>query len=235
MCLHPHVLKQVYWTPEEYLDIQLKEHTQSFKDAVEKCKRSIRKSHPQWSEKRVASYCFGAITKTFKEHEMPIFASKGTEVGIDGQGQLLVQFVAHAEPITQKLEIPIDSETLYTMLTDTLKLELWARIGDEYFLAECPDCLKNLSALLKGQDIELVDCNVNKADRPRSDFALSRGDMAKDKALPYKINGKLIPACIRNALARWNQTQGWSSAAKATALRKLRNALRKVGGKSSKD
>lgn len=233
MCLHPHVLKQINWTNDEYLDIQLKEHTARFKKAVESCKGDIRKSHPQWSEERVASYCFGAITKTFKEHKIPIFASKGTEVGIKGEGQLVVQFVTQADPVTQKLEIPMNTDTLYTMLTETLKLELWAKIDEEYLLLDCPDCLKNLNAQLEGKDIQLVDCNQNKADRPQSDFALSRGMEAKDKALPYKINGKLIPACIRNALARWNQAQGWSSGAKASALRKLRNALRKVGGKPS--
>jgi len=232
MCLDPFVLKQVEWTDQEYLDIQLKEHTEKFKRAVEKCKGQIRKSHPEFSEERVASYCFGAITKVFKKSGISIFAEKGTEVPI-GEGQLLVQFITQTDPIAQKLEIPMDSATLYTMLTDTLKLELWTRIDEEYFLLDCPDCLKNLDALLEGQDISLVDCNQNKAARPQSDFALSRGMEAKDKALPYKINGKLIPACIRNALARWNQVQGWSSSAKASALRKLRNALRKVGGKPS--
>jgi len=138
MCLDTEVLLMNRWTDEELKGIELKEHTERFKRTVEECKRKLRvsPSGKKMSEDRVASYCFAAITKTFKEHGMAIFAEAGTEVKI-GQG-MRVQFTSAFDNVDQSLKLPMDAKTLHTLLTDKLKEELY-----ELLKKECESCGDN--------------------------------------------------------------------------------------------
>lgn len=132
MCLDEEVLLQVEWAPDELKDITLKEHTQRFKKAVEKCKSSVGKSKPDMDSKRIAGMCFASVTKTFKSAGYPIFMSDNKEVELEmSEGIFKIQLISHVEPVIQKLQLPIDAETLYTMLSDDLKKELFELIKKE--------------------------------------------------------------------------------------------------------
>jgi hypothetical protein len=77
--------------------------------------------------------------------------------------------------------------------------------------------------------LEEADCHAAAGDN-KSHYALTKGDKKSDWALPYKnADGSINKACVRNALARWNQVQGYSDAQKKAALAKLRRAARSVG------
>lgn len=69
----------------------------------------------------------------------------------------------------------------------------------------------------------MVDCNQNRADRPKSDFAIPRL-----KKLPYKINGEVKCSCVKNAMARHNQVKDATdeelSKAKSLLIRVARNS-----------
>lgn len=74
-----------------------------------------------------------------------------------------------------------------------------------------------------------ADCH-SAACGKRSNYALAKGDEVSGWALPYKnCDGSINKACLRAALARWNQVQGYSSGAKKAALAKLRRAAKSVG------
>ena len=80
-----------------------------------------------------------------------------------------------------------------------------------------------------------ADCHKAACGK-RGNFALTKGDNVSDWALPYKnCDGSINKACVRNALARWNQVQGYSDAQKKAALAKLRRAARSVGISVSDD
>ena len=70
----------------------------------------------------------------------------------------------------------------------------------------------------------MVDCAKNRAERPEGDFAIP-----SLRALPYKINGKIEPACVRAAMSRFNQVHGASAAQKASAKSKLIAAAKASG------
>lgn len=125
MCLDQEVLLQVEWEPDELKDITLKEHTQRFKTAVEKCKSSVYQSKPTMDKKMVTGMCFASITKTFKSAGYPIFMSETNEAELEmSEGVFKIQLISHVEPVTQDLKLPVDAQTLYTMLSDDLRKEL---------------------------------------------------------------------------------------------------------------
>ena len=78
---------------------------------------------------RIVGMCFASVTKTFKSAGYPIFMSDNKEVELEmTEGIFKIQLISHVEPVIQKLQLPIDAETLYTMLSDDLKKELFELI-----------------------------------------------------------------------------------------------------------
>lgn len=73
-----------------------------------------------------------------------------------------------------------------------------------------------------------ADCHAIAGD-DKSNYALSKGDNKSDWALPYKGPDGVSKACVRNALARWNQVEGYSEEEKKKALRKLIRAAQQAG------
>lgn len=101
------------------------------------------------------------------------------------------------------------------------------RINDRAW-AICQD-LENRGKLKDSanmSNIAEVDCHKIAGDTP-SNYAIPRL-----KALPYKSSSGPNAACVRNALARFNQVKGATSAEKASAKRKLLAAAEKLGIKT---
>jgi hypothetical protein len=133
ICLSKWVQLQVEFTADEMLDIELKEHTVRFKQAVERCKRQTRSAHPDMSDKDLASRCFAVVTKTFKRMNYPIFASSTPEVELTmSEGIMKVQLVSEVEPVVQELKLPINGETLIMMMSKEMRREVWEKLNEEF-------------------------------------------------------------------------------------------------------
>lgn len=129
-CLSEEVLLDVEWSPQDLVDIQLKEHTPRFKKAVEKCKERVKSDK---TPEEVARMCFASVTKTFKSSGYPIFLSENKEIELETDESIFrIQLISPIEPVVQSLKLPMDAISLHAMLSDDLKHGLYELLKNEY-------------------------------------------------------------------------------------------------------
>jgi len=110
---------------------------------------------------------------------------------------------------------------------DDLQSSAWAICTDRYKQMKKKGKVESVPTM----NIDLVEVSCHEtACGKKGNYALTKGDNVSDWALPYKnCDGSINKACVRNALARLNQVQGYSAEEKSRALAKLRRAARSVG------